>query len=345
MKAYFERQAALHPAMTPQDALKMAYQAAFGAEHLAGDEAAVRRYLHDELTACQAAAEEPLTEAISPDLCRVNLRAWKAAKLPEEWLARMFLDACQPRPDGESRFRKILTALDDLAGNGGLPFDFEAWRQAREAYLASGLHAVHHSDAYRERENPAYRLILSRYGRMLPLLAALDLSERQIIALDGRCASGKTTLAADLARITGAAVVHMDDFFLPPALRTPERLAQPGGNVHYERFIADVLPGLLGGQAFSYPVFDCSVMALNGARSVPAASLVIVEGAYSCHPALGEYMTLRAFSDVDPDTQRRRILARNGEAGLQNFVERWIPLEERYFEACRVRERAQVVLV
>ena len=344
MQGYFERQAALHPSMTPQDALKMAYQAAFGAEHLAGDTEAVRRYLHEELAACEAAPEEPLTEAVSPDLCRVNLRAWQAAKLPEEWLLRMFLDTCQPRPEGESRFQTLLADLDAMAQTGKLPFSDESWQREKQAYLAAGPHAVHHSDAYRRQEKPAYRLILSRYGRLLPLLTALDLSKRQIIALDGRCASGKTTLAADLARLTGAAVVHMDDFFLPPELRTPERLAQPGGNVHYERFITDVLPGLTSGAAFAYPIFNCSVMAIDGARPVPAASLVIVEGAYSCHPALGDYMTLRAFSDVAPETQRQRILARNGAAGLRNFETRWIPMEERYFEACRIREQAQVIL-
>ena len=344
MQGYFERQAALHPAMTPQDALKMAYQAAFGAEHLAGDGEAVRRYLHAELAECQADPAESLTEAVSPDLCRVNLRAWKAAGLPEEWLARMFLDTCQPRPEGESRFQAMLADLDEMTQAGRLPFSWDSWQREKRAYLAAGPHAVHHSDAYRQQEKPAYRLILGRYGRLLPLLTALDLSKRQIIALDGRCASGKTTLAADLARLAGAAVVHMDDFFLPPELRTPERLAQPGGNVHYERFITDVLPGLASGGAFAYPVFNCSVMDIDGARPVPAASLVIVEGAYSCHPALGDYMTLRAFSDVEPETQRQRIRTRNGEAGLQNFVTRWIPLEERYFAACRIRERAQVVL-
>ena len=344
MKDYFERQAALHPSMTPRDALKMAYQAAFGAEHLAGDAAAVRRYLREELASCAPNAAEPLTEAISPDLCRVNLRAWKAANLPEDWLLRMFLDTCVPRPDGESRFREILAALDKLAQAGRLPFSADAWQGEKQGYWTEGLHAVHHSAAYREKEKPAYRLILGRCGRMLPLLAALDLSRRQIIALDGRCASGKTTLAADMARITGAAVVHMDDFFLPVELRTPERLAEPGGNVHYERFITEVLPGLRRGKAFQYSVFDCSQMRISGTCAVPAAPIVLVEGAYSCHPALGDYMTLRAFSDVDPEIQRRRILARNGESGLQNFETRWIPLEERYFEACRIREQAQVVL-
>ena len=53
-----------------------------------------------------------------------------------------------------------------------------------------------------------------------------------VIALDGRAAAGKSTLAAALAETLQAAVSHMDDFFLPLALRTPQRLAQPGGNIH-----------------------------------------------------------------------------------------------------------------
>ena len=62
-----------------------------------------------------------------------------------------------------------------------------------------------------------------------------------IVALDGRCASGKTTLAALLQQQTGCSVVHMDHFFLRPEQRTRERLEQPGGNVDYERFLACLL--------------------------------------------------------------------------------------------------------
>ena len=35
----------------------------------------------------------------------------------------------------------------------------------------------------------------------------------RIIAIDGRCAAGKTTLAARLAKELGGDVIHMDDFF------------------------------------------------------------------------------------------------------------------------------------
>lgn len=74
-----------------------------------------------------------------------------------------------------------------------------------------------------------------------------------VIAMDGRAAAGKTTLAEELAVTLGGAVVHMDDFFLPGELRTPERLAAPGGNVHAERFAEEVLPYLRRGEAFLLP--------------------------------------------------------------------------------------------
>jgi uridine kinase len=37
-----------------------------------------------------------------------------------------------------------------------------------------------------------------------------------IVAIDGKCTSGKTTLAAKLAEIYDCNVFHMDDFFLRP---------------------------------------------------------------------------------------------------------------------------------
>ena len=123
---------------------------------------------------------------------------------------------------------------------------------------------------------------------LAPLAQAISVVLREkgrcVAALDGMAAAGKTTAAALLCEAFGRACVHMDDFFLPPALRTPQRLSQPGGNVHYERFAKEVAPALHLGRALCYGVFDCSRMALAGMRSVPAAPLVIVEGAYSLHP-------------------------------------------------------------
>lgn len=184
--------------------------------------------------------------------------------------------------------------------------------------------------------------------RLYPVLSYL---ERQgggdkplVIALDGRCASGKTTAAQVLAQKLQASVIHMDDFFLPVELRTEERLSVPGGNVHYERFREEVLGRLSGRGDFAYRSFDCSKMELGEERLVKGADLYIVEGAYSTHPALGNYMQLKIFSDVDREVQLQRIRERGGEGALKAFKERWIPLEEAYFAAYRIRETSDIVI-
>ena len=61
--------------------------------------------------------------------------------------------------------------------------------------------------------------------------------DQVIIAIDGNCTAGKTTLAGMLAEVYDCNVFHMDDFFLRPEQRTPERYAEIGGNVDYERFM------------------------------------------------------------------------------------------------------------
>ncbi|MDD4849674.1 MAG: uridine kinase [Gemmiger sp.] len=184
--------------------------------------------------------------------------------------------------------------------------------------------------------------------RLAPVLGSLPTppadGRARIIALEGRAAAGKTTLAAALAEALaaygGAGVVHMDDFFLPAELRTPERLAEPGGNVDYARFAREILPCLRGTAPFCYRRFDCGSMALGEARTVAAGRWRIVEGAYSAHPYFGPYADLLLFADVDPATQQARILQRNGPAQAAQFASRWIPLEEAYFSATGLPGRA-----
>ena len=165
-----------------------------------------------------------------------------------------------------------------------------------------------------------------------------------LVAIDGGAASGKSTLAERLAEKLDAALFHMDDFFLPPELRTAERLAEPGGNVHWERFLGEVLRPLAAGEAVTFRPFDCGVMDFGAAVTVPRRPVTIIEGAYSHHPELRELYDLRVFLDVSPALQRTRVKARNG-ALADRFFEEWIPLEIRYFEHFDIREKADVVVV
>ncbi|MDE6641964.1 MAG: hypothetical protein K2K63_15735 [Acetatifactor sp.] len=166
----------------------------------------------------------------------------------------------------------------------------------------------------------------------------------KIIAIDGRCAAGKTTFAEQLARVTGAGLIHMDDFFLPEEMRTEARLNEPGGNVHYERFAEEVLPKLKYAAGFDYVHYDCKRMAYGERKTVPASLIRIVEGAYSCHPKFGDYMDIRIFCDVKALEQRARIKKRNGADSLPTFLGKWIPWEEKYFAVHKIRERADIIL-
>lgn len=177
------------------------------------------------------------------------------------------------------------------------------------------------------------------------ILQELQTKNYRRLAIDGRCASGKTTLADRLKEALDCNVIHMDHFFLQPQQRTKERLSEPGGNVDYERFLAEVIHPLEKGQSFSYRIFDCKCMDFVSEAAVDPGKLTIVEGAYCCHPALWEYYDFRVFLDVDAEEQLRRIRCRNGESGLGVFRERWIPLEERYFSAYQIIKRCDRIIV
>lgn len=165
-----------------------------------------------------------------------------------------------------------------------------------------------------------------------------------VIAIDGRCGGGKTTLATLLKERFSAVVISVDDFFLRPEQRTPERFAQPGGNMDRERLWEEVLLPLSRHQTFTYHPFDCHTLSLSDPVAVEPALLTIVEGSYSCHPELWDFYDLHVFVDVDKDEQLRRITLRNGADMANIFAERWIPMEERYFTAFEIAKYCEMVV-
>lgn len=349
MKDILLHHTAVHPSMTPQDVLKLCFQATFGAEHLLTDASRAHDYFMNEWESVLP-SDTDLIEVLSSRYVRVHLGAWKYHELPAQWLFRIFYMTASKKSNAtDSEFNSQLDLVEKLAEQECMPFSVACWKNAREQYAKSGGGAVHHSNAYRDTEHPAYRVVDRKFVQLIPLLSKLSSmagksSQSLTIAIDGRAASGKSTLAQWLAQILDAGIVHMDDFFLPSELRTPERLAQAGGNVHYERFAEQVLPHLKYSRAFHYDIFDCSQMQLNGIREIPDGQCRIVEGSYSHHPELHRYMDLRVFCTVSPEEQMRRILIRNGERMAKMFAERWIPMEERFFSTYHIQEQADITI-
>lgn len=165
-----------------------------------------------------------------------------------------------------------------------------------------------------------------------------EIKDKKIIAIDGRCASGKTTLANKLSKTIDCSVIHMDEFFLRPSQRSIERLNEPGGNVDYERFIIEVINPLKDKKDFIYKAWDCHKEEFSEDIRINPNKLTIIEGSYSCHPIFNKYYDLSIFLDINYDTQLKRIKNRNGKDNLLMFKDKWIPLEEKYFEHFDIKD-------
>ncbi len=168
------------------------------------------------------------------------------------------------------------------------------------------------------------------------------LKDRVVIAIDGPCGSGKTTLAKRLEEeLPSCAVVHTDDFFLQHHQRTEERLQEPGGNMDRERLIDEVFINAQSAKELVYHKYNCQTGELSG-QSIGSERILIVEGSYSQHPDLLPYYDLTIYLDVDPEEQLTRLKQRVGGERLQRFITEWIPLENRYFTAFEVQEKADL---
>ena len=50
------------------------------------------------------------------------------------------------------------------------------------------------------------------------------------------------------------------------------------------------------------------------------------------------------FLDIDEKLQRERILKRNTPVLAQRFFDEWIPLEKRYFNEMRIKEKCDLII-
>ena len=228
-----------------------------------------------------------------------------------------------------------------------IPFPEKEVQLFLQEYRTAGCPMVSHSEKYRSCYRPAYRIVHMEYVSLLPILCSIDkLLENEefvMVAIDGPCASGKSTLGKKLSELYHCPLISMDDFFLRPEQRTPARLAEIGGNVDYERFREEVLVPLTAGQEVSYRPFSCSTFTLAEPITLPRKALTIIEGTYSLHPHFGDCYDLMICLTVSPEVQRQRILLRP-EFLHRRFFEEWIPMENRYFETFGISEKCHLVL-
>lgn len=171
--------------------------------------------------------------------------------------------------------------------------------------------------------------VISRPGLVETLAARAEGARR--VAIDGPDASGKTTLANELARAlasraVGVGRVSLDDFLRPEAERYRAGRESPEG---YYR------------DSFDHGRFCAAVVAETGA-------IVIADGIFLLRPEFRDLWDLTIFLDVPEDEILRRAQRRDGAnlgAELQRLYRcRYLPAQRRYREAVRPEELADFVV-
>jgi len=355
---------AKYPDMEIGDMVKLIYQSEFGGGHLIE----IPLLSYEQILAEMESLPDlrgNICEDISERISRIYLSPLRPA-FAENQLSAKIINALFTESAGfikgstESYFEKLDILLNMIEqkelSSSGLHEESRSWtgnysfsRKYVESHKSAGCPMLRHSESYREKYKPAYRIVLNEFVPYIDLFRKIEAMamerKRLIIAIDGKCGSGKSTLAKIISRVYGCPVIRVDDFFLPAGLRIEERLNAPGGNVHYERFTEEVIKPLSQGKSrFSHKVFDCHVMDYTPKpKEIDFSNILVIEGSYSMRPEFRGVYDISVFLEASPDIQKSRIISRSGEPVYKMFEQKWIPMENRYFEHFNISENCDIV--
>lgn len=172
-------------------------------------------------------------------------------------------------------------------------------------------------------------------ARVIALVRAREpsLGVGRLVCVDGPAGSGKTTLAAEIAALSGdAPVVHMDDLYqgwsgLAGVDRQLESLLRP---------LAEGMPG-------SYRRWDWPSSTWAETVTVPPAALLVLEGVGSGASAYADLVTVLTWVEVPAELRMARGLERDGADAAEHWRQ-WALDEQALFARERTRQRADLLL-
>lgn len=319
---------ARYPQMEAQDYVKLFYQNEFGPMHLGDDMDTLVRGLTEEWQTVPDNGSPAEPESIGGGLCRFPLSPETFSQTAVQVLAGLILQTVQGCSGSPARLRQRLERL------GAEEPDLRWWLADRDWDFAS---PVGHSARFHVVYHPHYRLLRREYAGYFSLLLQIaeQMQEKSslLIAIDGRCGSGKTQLAALLQALFPCRVFHTDHYYLPVAQRAADWQRCPAGNMDLERLQAEVVQPAQKGETVRQRIFDCAAQRLEEPQIVQPTPLTVVEGSYSLHPKLADAYDMRIFLTCSKKMQATRLQAREG-AYADMFERIWIPMEELYYAKC-----------
>ncbi len=183
-------------------------------------------------------------------------------------------------------------------------------------------------------------------GRIASLRAVMPAPV--LVALDGRSAAGKSTLAQQVAARTAALAIDGDDFYRggDDAFWQARSPAEKVDLVIDWRRQRALLTKLRQGEPARWQPYDWEADdgRLGAEVHVGPAAVVILDGAYSARPELADLFALRALLHVPRPVRRERLLRREGERYRAEWEARWAEAEDLSFERLMPPESFDLVL-
>jgi len=156
----------------------------------------------------------------------------------------------------------------------------------------------------------------------------------RVLAIDGRSGSGKTRLGTELAaRLEGAALVQLDQLY-------------PGWDglaASVPLLVGGVLAPLSEGLPAGFERWDWQAGRPGPWQPVPAAAVLVVEGAGSGSRACTRYLSMLVWLRAPAPFRHRRAMSRDGDSYAPHW-RRWADQEDRLFAAEGTRARADLVI-
>lgn len=175
------------------------------------------------------------------------------------------------------------------------------------------------------------------------LIDEKNLTGQVIISIDGPCGGGKTTIAKMIEEELGYNILHMDDFYLPFDKRDKNWMNIIAGHMDFERLIENVLKPYKEKRMTNYISYDCHSDKYLQEIPIDLDKILVIEGSYTSHPILDEYVAFKIFVDIDKDEQVKRLTRRNPDV-VDKFLSMWVPFENRYFEELKIKEKSDLVV-
>ncbi|MEG2295325.1 MAG: hypothetical protein RSB96_01085 [Oscillospiraceae bacterium] len=337
-----------YPKMQPQDVVKLMYQHEFGCGHMViNPQSSLLRLQEEVLHICKEKIEEAqLFEQIGNKLCRINLNELEN-RGSLETLNCVFVYTANCIKGNITSFEQKLEVLKADTKDMDFLFSHTKFCDYLHEYKILGYPVVSHSEEYKLAYRPSYRVIIQEYEKYFSVFCKIDAllktGKNITIAIDGNCASGKSTLAQFLSKIYDCNVISMDDFFLQSHQKTKERLFEIGGNIDYERFMHQVVKNIENSRQIAYEQYNCQTQVLDNLVYLMPKKLTIIEGVYSMRDDFLGVYDLKIFLSIDPVQQLDRILKRNGAEMQLHFQSEWIPLENQYFDNRNIAQKCDLV--